>query len=383
VPLQHRTGGRGVFAERIALNISLAHRAVNAAPELGVRNSQPEGIGRVVALDDLICWNNLGRNVVFADRRLHPRAVFGTTLFPGQDDPSQYDLDVHAILDVPEIESVVVLNHFGTVRGFRRHDLPEPPPGLLEPPAGPLVEPAHTWWFVADVERTVALDGRLIGSAPRSEGAQGLIVTAPLASVPDRETIPTRPFATDFGEVTALGAVEPPSGPLITVGGVGRVAVLSFLDGRVGPARWEVAVDFRVANVAWSDDLLWAAGPELTATVDDYDWESLTGGGFVALDPAKGAIVMSGPLPGDVAWGTGGVAVAPLGRLLAAAGRTGCVHLIDPAGGEADRSTEPLADGSLGIAHMAVSQGRVVCGFNRGGYRLHAFSQPSPDEDGR
>jgi hypothetical protein len=363
------------------VNTSLAHCAVDAAPELGVRNSQPEGIGRVVALDDLVCWNNLGRNVVFADRRLRPRAVFGTTLFPGQDDPSQYDLDAHAILDVPEIKSVVVLNHFGTVRGFRRDDLPKQPPGFPDPLLRGLVEPAHTWWFAADVERTVALDGRLIGSAPRSEGAQGLIITAPLVTVPDRETIPTRPFATDFGEVTALGAVEPPGGPLIAVGGVGRVALFCFCDGQVGRARWEVAVDFRVANMAWSDDLLWAAGPELAGTVDDYDWERMTGGGFIAFDPAEGAIVMSGGLPGDVAWGTGGVAVAPFGRLLAAVGRTGCVHLIDPAGGEEDRSTEPLASGSLGIAHMAVGDGRVVCGFNRGGYRLHAFGQASPDDD--
>ena len=82
---------------------------VDTAPEIGVRNSQPEGIGRLVALDGLVCWNNLGRNVVFADPTLRPRAVFGTTLFPGEDEPSQYDLDVHAVLDLPELGLVLML----------------------------------------------------------------------------------------------------------------------------------------------------------------------------------------------------------------------------------------------------------------------------------
>jgi hypothetical protein len=383
VPGRGAGAGRCRLAEGVALNAPLAHVAVNAAPELGIRNSQPEGIGRVVALDDLVCWNNLGRNVVFADTRLRPLAVFGTTLFPGQDDPSQYDLDVHAILDVPELGSIVFLNHFGTLRGFRRDDVLGRSTGLLEQPAGRLVEPACTWAFVADVERTVAVNGRLVGSVPRSEGAEGLLVSARLGVNPDGDTIPVKPFATAFGEVTALGATGSPGGPLIGVGGVGQVALFSLLDGRVGRARWEVAVGFRVANVAWSDDLLWAAGPDLAGAVDDYDWESLTGGGFVALDPADGAIVMSGGLPGDVAWGTGGVAVAPFGHWVAAVGRSGRVHLIDPARREAECSTEPLSSRSLGIAHMAVSSGRVVCGFNRGGYRLHAFSQPAPAEDGR
>ena len=52
---------------------------VDAHSEVGVRNSQPEGIGRVADLGDLVAWNNLGRNVVFANRRWQPTAVFGTT----------------------------------------------------------------------------------------------------------------------------------------------------------------------------------------------------------------------------------------------------------------------------------------------------------------
>ena len=93
---------------------------VDAHSEVGVRNSQPEGIGRVAELGDLVAWNNLGRNVVFADRRWQPVAVFGTTSFANDDELSQYDLDVHAILPLAEEGEglVVTLNHLGSVLGF-------------------------------------------------------------------------------------------------------------------------------------------------------------------------------------------------------------------------------------------------------------------------
>jgi hypothetical protein len=345
----------------------ILHRAVDSAADTGVRNSQPEGIGRVVALGDLVCWNNLGRNVVFADTRLRPRAVFGTTLFPGEDEPSQYDLDVHAILDLPDFGLVVVLNHFGTVRAFRRAD-------LLGYSGGRPVEPSATWSFTADVERTVAVTGRLVGSAPRSDGAIGVLVTEPVADFPDGAEIPAEAGAKAFGEVTALEVLPSDGDPLVAVGGDGHVALVPLARGQVGRPLWEAEVEFRVATISWHDGALWAAGPGRSGAVDDYDWERLNGGEFASLDPADGKTVVRGPMPDDVAWGTGGVAVAPLGPRLAAAGRTGALHLIDPRSGGSHCSTAPLASDSLGIAHVAVVAGRVWCGFNRGGYRLHSFA---------
>jgi hypothetical protein len=352
----------------------LVHRQVDAGAEAGVRNSQPEGIGRVVTLGDLVCWNNLGRNVVFADAGLRPLAVFGTTLFPGEDEPSQYDLDVHSILDMPEYGLVVVLNHFGVVRGFRRA-------GLLGHPKGQLVEPSSIWSFVADVERTIAVAGRLVGSAPRSDGAIGLLVSAVVDAVPAGATLPTSPGATAFGEVTALGAVPSQEDTLIAVGGDAKVALVPLTNGRTGRPRWEAGVGFRVATLAWHGGLLWAAGPDRAGGVDDYDWERLTGGGFAALDPGEGRSVLSGPLPADVAWGTGGVAVAPFGSWLAVAGRTGCMYLVDPRTGDGHRSVGRTTGASLGIAHMAVAGRGILCGFNRGGYRLDSF-EPAADGDG-
>ena len=349
------------------MNGKLVHRDVDAAADEGVRNSQPEGIGRVVVLDGLVGWNNLGRNVVFADRQLRPRAIFVVTRFPDEDELSQYDLDVHAILDMPELDLIVVLNHLGGLRGFRRSD-------ILGTTRGGVIPSTSWWWFLADVERTVAVGGRLVGSVPRSDGAGGVVVSSPLGAIPDGERIPVLVGATAFGEVTALGVVPARPEPLIAVGGQNTVALVPLTGDRLGGARWEAGVGFRVATIAFHHGLLWAAGPGCTEGVDDYDWEQLSGGGFAALDPIDGATVMSGALPSDVAWGTGGVAVAPFGELLAAAGRTGRLHLVDPRTEAGCRSTPPLADGSLGIAHLAAGAGEVFCGFNRGGYHLHAFT---------
>jgi hypothetical protein len=347
----------------------LVYEESDAAAAEGVRNSQPEGIGRMVTLDGLVCWNNLGRNVVFADDRLQRWAVFGTTIFPGEDEPSQYDLDVHAILEVPEQQQIIVLNHYGVVRVFRRAE-------ILGQAAGRLIQPVALWWFVADVERAVVVAGRLVGSAPRSEGAIGLVVSTALDAATNGGRISTRRSATEFGEVTALAVGAGPEGPIMVLGGEGRAALVPFAGGRVGSPRWEASLGFRVAVLVWHTGLLWAAGPPCGSAVDDYDWERMSGGGFAALNPVDGRTIVSGPLPADVAWGTGGVAVAPFGQGLAAVGRTGCVHLVDPGGDGGVRSTPAMAGRSLGIAHLAAGPGALYCGFNRGGYRLHAFRSP-------
>jgi hypothetical protein len=352
------------------VNDRLVHHQIDAAAHTGVRNSQPEGIGRLVALGDLVCWNNLGRNVVFADSQLHPIAIFGSTLFPDDDEASQYDLDVHAILDVPELGLIVVLNHFGTVRGFRRQN-------LLGSTDGQIIAASTVWSYVADLERTVSVAGRLVSTAPRADGAVGLVVSDRLDTVPDGAHIPTTVAATDFGEITGLGAASSGPAPLIAVGGDGKVALMQLTGTRADPPTWATPVGFRAATIAWHGGALWAAGPDGGGGIDDYDWERLSGGGFAALDPTNGEIVMSGRLPDDIAWGTGGVAVAGLGPWLATASRRGCLYLVNPRTGTYHRASGPLDGASLGIAHLAVAGRRALCGFNRGGYRLHSFAEPA------
>ena len=82
------------------MNAAVRAVEIDSHPESQVRNSQPHGIGRVAALDGLGAWSNLGRNVVFVGPDLRPRAVFDESVFT-DDEASQYDLDVHAILDLP------------------------------------------------------------------------------------------------------------------------------------------------------------------------------------------------------------------------------------------------------------------------------------------
>src|SRR5271155_266940 len=81
-------------------------------------NSQSAGIGRVTSLGSRCAWNNLGRNVVFADAALRPLAVFGDTLYPEDDEKSQFDLDIHAILELADTGQLAVVNHLGSVRMF-------------------------------------------------------------------------------------------------------------------------------------------------------------------------------------------------------------------------------------------------------------------------
>ena len=112
----------------------------------------------------------------------------------------------------------------------------------------------------------------------------------------------------------------------------------------------------------------WPGRPR--AGVDDYDWESLHGGGFVALDPGDGHVVISGSLPDDVAWGTGGGPVVALGSTLCRGrARPGRLHLLDR------RLGAVAVDSAAGVGlaryrPCGLGGTTVLFGFNRGGYRL-------------
>ena len=86
------------------------------------------------------------------------------------------------------------------------------------------------------------------------------------------------------------------------------------------------------------------------------------------LDVADGRVVTGGALPDDVAWGNGGVAAVVVDHELYVLGRTGRLHAVTI---DAPASSA-LAAASLGIAHAVAVDGRVLFGFNRGGYRLFA-----------
>jgi hypothetical protein len=337
-------------------------------PESRVRNSQPAGIGRVADLGDLCAWNNLGRNVVFATPAFETCAIFDQTQFPDDDEPSQYDLDVHAILDVPTAGVVVVLNHLGTLRAFRRSEVGTP--GVPRS-----IDPVWTTSFAADVERVVLVGDRLVGSRPREEEAAGVLVSEPIRATGGHSRLDTRVELESWVVVTALGTVRTEGRDSLAVGGGGRVALVPIDGGSVSRPQWDVAVDFEPAGLVWDGQLLWATGPEHgAAAVGDYDWEALRGGGFAALDPSDGNAVVRGRFTHDLAWGNGGNAVVILAGLVCGVGRNGELDVYRARDGSHLTRTAPFASASLGIAHAAVVGDRVLYGFNRGGYRLHAVA---------
>ncbi len=340
---------------------------VDSHPESRVRNSQPAGIGRVVDLGDACAWNNLGRNIVFASRAFEPCAVFDQTQFPDDDEPSQYDLDVHAILDVPAAGVVVVLNHLGLLRAFRRAEIDMP--GAIR-----RIEPVWNATFAEDMERVVALGDRLIGSRPREQHAGGVLVSEPITATLDAR-LDARVELEAWGMVTALGTAQAGGRDCVAVGGNGRVGLVPVDRGGVGRPRWEVGVDFEPASFVRDRQLLWVAGSELGAAgIGDYDWEKLRGGGFAALDLTDGNTVVRGRFTHDLAWGNGGTAVVIAGGLVCGIGRAGEVDVYSTAGGELRMRTAAFGADSLGIAHAAVVGDRILYGFNRGGYRLHTVA---------
>ena len=173
-----------------------------------------------------------------------------------------------------------------------------------------------------------------------------------------------------WGTVTALASLDGHGSGGVAVGGDQHVSLAAVSsDGGVTP-RWETSVDFEPAALLWDGVLLWAAGSDWDATVDDYDWNARHGGGFAALDPADGRVAVSGRFDADLAWGNGGVAVALVPGAVCGFGRRGELHVFDRRDGTPLGTTPPVADASLGIAHGAAIGDHLVYGFNRGGYRL-------------
>jgi hypothetical protein len=339
---------------------------VDAYPESRAHNSQPHGIGRVVALDGLWAWNNLGRNVVFAGEDFRPRAVFDESVF-SEDELSQYDLDIHAILDVPSASIVVTLNHLGMLRAYSSDAIRQP---------GPLrrVAPVWTRAFAPDVERTVVLGDRLVGSRPREDGAPGVLLSERLSTHDAPGPLETVVRLEMLGRVTALVAIQDGTAACIVVGSNGQVSLAPASADGIGDPRWIVDVDFEPRVVLWDGTRVWAAGSDRVAhAIDDYDWEALSGGGFAALDPTDGRVVVRGRFSEDLAWGNGGVAVVHVPGALCGIGRRGELYRFDMRDGRLLTTSVPIADTSIGIAHAAAEGDRVLYGFNRGGYCLHAI----------
>jgi hypothetical protein len=342
---------------------------MDSFPESRVVNSQRAGIGRIASFGSRCAWNNLGRNVVFADAALRPLAVFGDTLYPEDDETSQFDLDIHAIIELSGTGQIAIVNHLGSVRIFET-------PWSLRPgtTVGPSLNAAHTLVFLEDLERVIGLGGRLVTSRPRSRRLGGVLVSQPIDSAHQRLDADTEQES--FGFVTALAASSTPDGTgWVALGGDGRVRLVEAEEGHLGTIRWEVAVDFLAAALVVCGSSLWAAGSaQGGAGLDDYAWESLGGGGLAQIDLVTGSVVTSARFGDDLAWGSGGVALVVSDGIPCGLGRRGELHALVPGEPVTTQLTSGLAAEPLGIAHVAVVGDQLVIGFNRGGYQLHPLS---------
>jgi hypothetical protein len=339
---------------------------MDSLPFSRVVNSQPAGIGRVVSLGSVCAWNNLGRNVVFADTSLNPLAIFGDTMFPEDDEASQFDLDVHAIVQLSDTGQIAVLNHLGSVRIFESP--PSSRPGYV---VRPDLKEIRQLDFLDDIERVVGLGGRLVTSQPRGQRLGGVLVTQPVALSGQR--LDADLAHESFGFVTALATSSTPGDTgWVALGGEGRVRWVGVEQGQLGATGWEAQVDFLPAVMVECGSSLWVAGSMLGgAGLDDYDWEQLRGGKLAQLDLASGAVMASGRFGDDLAWGSGGVALVVIDGVPCGVGRRGELHALTLGARQTSPLTNELAPHPLGIAHAAVIGSQLVIGFNRGGYRLH------------
>jgi hypothetical protein len=289
--------------------------------------------------------------------------VFDESVF-AEDEPSQYDLDIHAILEIPSVGIVVTLNHLGMLRAFSAAAIRRP---------GPLrrVAPLWTRTLAADVERTVVIGDRIVGSRPREDAAPGLFVSEHLSTQDKRTPLQTRVHLEDHGMVGALASLVEGAVECVALGGGGLVSLVPATVDGLGRPRWTTDVDFEPRIILWDGATVWAAGTDrVVHAIDDYDWEALHGGGFAALDPSDGRVLVSGRFAEDLAWGNGGVPLALLPGALCGVGRRGELHTFDTRDGALVATSAPIAQGSLGIAHAAALGRRLLYGFNRGGYRL-------------
>jgi hypothetical protein len=239
---------------------------------------------------------------------------------------------------------------------------------------GPLrrVAPRWTRTFAPDVERTVVLGDRVVASRPREEGAPGLLVSEPVRGSHTAAPLEVHVQAEECGIVTALSASGAGTEGYLAIGGNGQLSLAPATSNGIAAPRWTVEVDFDPRTVV-CDRLVWAAGSERCENaIDDYDWDALHGGGFAALDPADGRIVVAGRFHDDPAWGNGGTPVVVVPGALCAIGRRGELSFFDLRDGAHLTTTPRISDTPLGIAHAAAVGDRVLYGFNRGGYRLHA-----------
>jgi len=363
----------------------MARRTVlTTNPASTFSNAGADGISRLVTVGDRLFVNNIARNyelvtpVAGADGRLMLRrdAYHDVTSFPGEDIPSQLDLDAHGVFLRPDGGALLIHDHHGRVRSFRHPSAP-----------GPLQQTAQ-WRLLGDTERVVMTGDCLITSSPRGQYSSdppqpGIFIaeTLPWTRPSDPEALPQlgyRQALADWDVVTALAVSA--DGGLLAVGSPGRLGMFVIhADGdalALGRCLWRAAVPF---HSQWlqllPDGNVLAGGYALdSADADGGSWDACRGGAVSAFD-ASGTLMLSVSAPADTAWGYAGnpLLSSPDGEMVYAIDRHGGLYALCMVSGSTGVVHSPAADPSLGIGHIAALGGRLYAAYTRGGFRLLAF----------
>jgi hypothetical protein len=358
-------------------------------------NSGAAGVNRLVSVDDLLLIDNIGRN--FEIRRIvspggapvfEQRALYDVTAFPGEDNASILDSDVHAAFVTSDGSTLLTCNHFGRVRCF---DWP-----LQSGTAGRRLTSRVDLQLPGDTERLAFHAGCLITSSPRGAYAPeppcaGIFISEPvtphlLPGLADGvRRLDCRHELESWGIVMGLAIDR--GLELIAVASTDRLGLFRLTTTRsgvrLGDSVWERPMRYATQFLAFDSirgRLLSAGYEDDGRDPDGDDWNACRGG-MLARFTMDGDVLSTAALPDATAWGYGSdaIAVSPGSDVAYALDRSAGLHSIDLATGSTrdvcaglcGPNGEPVA--SLGIGHCLVAAGRVYAGFSRGGYRLFRY----------
>ncbi len=351
------------------------HDLISTAASAGVQNSQIPGIGRLESVADLVLINNLGRNIQFCSKNLDQLALFAETIFPDQDEESQFDLDFHAFLELEG--KVLAINHYGLIRLFNH-------PGK----DGHFVQPIATKKWPGDVERFAVAEGCLFSTSPQGYSVQdpaqpGILISAKAmphfsTKLQGKAELPYEIKLQDWGMTTAIAVLERQR--LVAIAAKNRIGIYSYeLQNEQLSLGARPLVEFEPRFVACmlkfdKDGRLFAAGYDQPHTdANDQAWDALAGGGFCLIE--QGSVRYQHSFEIDLAWGNGSdpvlldLAIDTVYGIDKFAG----LHSWNLVTGEHNLHCAAEEKQLLGMAHATIVDGTILCGFNRDNYRIHRY----------